>query len=987
MYNKEQLKNYFKRYKSDSEIYHDLMQFKVREILLVATLYDAFILEEEDKLTEKIFGEYHQLNLSSAPRITNVSSKEEALQVLQEKHFDMVILTMRIDDAAPFDLSRKIKDMKKDIPIFLLLNDNTDIAMLKGKEDKLKNFERIFVWNRDSKIFLAMIKYIEDKINVDNDTKIGMVRVILLVEDSIQYYSRYLPTLYIEIIKQTQRLIIEEHYDEMKKIFRMRARPKVLMAQNYEEAVELFEKYKDYLLCVISDVKYPKDGKIDDEAGFKLFKYVKSQLDDIPILLQSSDKENALRATCLKASYINKNSEALSLDLQTFIFNSLGFGDFVFRDSNINEISRAKSMDEFENMLQNIPEDSLLYHANKNHFSAWLMARGEIQIAKRIHPVKVNDFSNAEELRSYLIKVYKEVGYQKTKGRVINFEESVIGDPNYIMRLSNGSLGGKGRGIAFLNALFQNSELADLFSDVKIKIPNTAIIGTEEFEYFMVNNDLQNFIARETDYEKIKLKFVKSRLSDSLIEKLRLYLQNIKAPIAVRSSSIFEDSLSQPFSGIYETFLLPNNSTDMEIRFHQLSTAVKLVFASVFSKSSRAYFEAINYNIEEERMAVVIQEVVGNLYGSKYYPHFSGIAQSYNYYPFSYIHPDDGIGILATGLGKYVVGGEQACRFCPRYPKLDILTPEDQYKNTQTEFYALNMSNDIDLFCGEDCSLIKLNISDAEKDGTLNYTASVWDNENRRIEPGLDVNGPRLINFSYILKYDYIPLAETLDAILEIAKNAIGTAVEIEFAVNLDEDNKKAAFYILQIKPLTGNREEFNINVDEIDKNDLLLYTDKGMGNGKIEDINDIIYVDPDLFDKSETLEMVLEIDKLNDEMKQQNKKYILIGPGRWGTRDRWLGIPILWPQISNAKIIIEVDLPDFRIDPSLGSHFFHNITSMNIGYFTVNYGGNENFVDWTWLKRQKVITRTKHFIHVNCEKPLDIVMDGRKSISLIYKS
>lgn len=1027
---KTDLTELFRKYKSDSEIYHDLMQFRVREILLVTTVYDAFILEQEDQLTEKIFGEYYRLNLLTAPRITSVPNGEDALNLLLNRHFDMVILTIRINDMTPFELSPRIKLLDNNIPVFLLLYDNNDIKLLRSRKDSQTEIDRVFVWNRDSKIFLAMIKYIEDKINVDNDTKVGLVRVILLVENSVRYYSRYLPALYTEIIKQTLRLMKEERLDEMKKIMRLNARPKVLMAVNYEEAIQIFEKFKDYLLCVISDVKFPIEGKIDELAGVKLIKYVKSRVEDLPSVLQSSDSQNFKIAAGLKSGFINKNSERLSEDLTNFIFNNLGFGDFIFRDDRGHEIVRASTMKQLKNHLKKVPNESLLYHASRNHFSAWLMARGEIQIAKQIQPIKVTDFPGPNEVRSYLVEVFNKVAQKKTKGKIVEFEESILHEDGLILRLSEGSLGGKGRGIAFTNTLIHSTDLPSMIPGVNIKIPKTVIIGTQEFDYFIENNQLKDAITKmsrsrqdlNSSFETLKKYFISSDLSKNLIRKLSLYLKHITRPLAVRSSGLFEDSLSESFSGVYQTYLLPNNDPNHEVRLKQLEDAIKLVYASVYSKSSRSYFEAINYRVEEEKMAVVIQEVVGSLHqtntsfvkegaGDFFYPHFSGVAQSHNYYPISHMKPVDGIAVIGVGLGKYVIDGERAYRFCPKYPKLEITSPELQLKNSQSEFYSINMNkNEVNLLTGEDCTLSKLNISEAEHDGTLEFIASVWDAQNNRITVGLDNPGPRIINFARILKYDAFPLAKILEIILELMSNAMGSPVEIEFAVNLgktvperNEDTPEAGFYLLQIKPLI---RQFNYSlpeyeIKELNKDNLLLYTEKGMGNGLINDIQDVIYVDPGKFDRTKTVEMAAELESLNEVMKNNNRKYILIGPGRWGTRDRWLGIPVVWAQISNARIIVETGLKDFTVDASLGSHFFHNITSMNIGYFTIPFSPDlrevpsnrddevipSSFIDFHWLRNQKPENITKHFIHLCFTHPLKVLMDGKKSISVIYKS
>lgn len=985
---REEISESIHKYKTDNEIYHDLMEFRVREILLVATLYDAFILEQEDKLSEKIFGEYYQLNLSTAPRITSVSCSEEALDVIGKKHFDMVILTMRIDDMTPYELGRKIRDLKPSIPLLLLLNDNSDIRLVTDRWGRWNYFDKIFVWNGDAQIFLAMIKYTEDRINVIKDTRMGLVRVILLVEDSILYLSRYLPTLYSEIMKQTQRLIADEHLDEMKKLLRMRARPKVLVAETYEEALAIINLYEEYLLCVISDVKFPMAGMVDDLAGLKLIDHIQNKLKDLPTVLQSFDPAMAKQAEEKNAIFIDKNSDNLSRDLTDFIFRYLGFGDFIFRNNQGKKIGQAQSMEKFRRFLKTIPDESLVYHADRNHFSSWLMARGEIKIAKSLRPVRVSDFPTPEGLRNHLIDVCRRVHEEKTKGKIVIYDESIINEESYVIRMGEGSLGGKGRGMAFLNMLFQNLELSTTFPGVNIRIPPTSIIGTEEYDYFIEQNHFEKLLYEERDYLEVKKLALKGRLSPSLRKRLRIYLENIHYPISVRSSGLFEDSISQPFSGIYDTFLLPNCNPDINVRLRHVEGAIKLVYASVFSPAARSYFEAIDYKVSQEKMAVLIQEAVGNRYGNHYYPHFSGVTQSYNYYPVSYLKPEDGIAVIGFGFGKYVIDGEKAHRFCPKYPKLDFLTPDDQFKNSQTTFYAINMEeNSLNLIGGDDASLLRLNISEAEEDGTLNYCVSVWDEQNNRMQVGFSYQGAKIVNFAYILKYDYFPLGSALKMVMEMIRSVMGTSVEIEFAVDLNKEGQgKPSLYILQIKPLLGNLEYYNLELAEINRDELFLYTEKAMGNGRINDLYDIIYVDPDSFDKTKTVEMAAELEKLNSAMKTKKRKYLLIGPGRWGSRDRWLGIPVLWSHISNARIIVEVELKDYRIDPSLGSHFFHNVTSMNIGYFDIPYGSHNNFIDWQWLKGQSEVSRYRYFIHVRLDEPLVAKMDGRKSISVIYK-
>jgi CheY-like chemotaxis protein len=981
---KEELKSIFKKHKSDNEIYHELSQFHVREILLVTSLYDAFILEEEEKLNERIFGEYYNLDLTTAPRITNASDEDEALALLGQKYFDYAIITMRTQQMSPFELAQKLKTLKPDLPVFLLLYDNSDLVLINNAREKLAIFERVFVWNRDSKVFLAITKYFEDKINCETDTKVGLVRVILLVENSIRYYSRYLPILYNEIIKQTQRLITQDNLDAVKKNLRMRARPKVIMAVSYEEAVEIFEKYKDFLLCVISDVKFPMGGSIDENAGVNLLEHVKSFDIDMPFLLQSSDSEYEKLAVNLGASFINKNSDTLASDLTNFILSNLGFGDFIFRDDDGREISRASSLAEFKSMLGKVPSETVMYHGTRNHFSAWLMARGEIQIAEHLEQLKVTDFANAEEIRDYIIQVTKNVERTISRGGVVDYDERFLDEHNLILRLSGGSFGGKGRGIAFINTLLQNKEIFEGIDTSLIKIPKTAIIGVDEYDNFIQRNALGKAYLNY-NYNDLKKLFLRSELSAELMGKLRSYMGRIKVPIAVRSSGMFEDSISESFSGIYQTFLIPNNHPSLEERLCNLADAIKLIYASLYSKHSRTYFEAINYKIEDEKMAVVIQEMVGSNYGSVFFPHISGVAQSYNFYPISRFKPEDGICVAAVGLGKYIIDAEKAYRFCPKYPNIDIADPLQQQKDSQSFLYAVDMEKVISkLEEGEDITLKTLTIGEVESLGVLNEIASVWDPQDNKMKTGLNFAGPRIINFAGVLKYDTFPLARVIRRILEIMESSMGLTVEIEFAVNLKGPN--SGFYILQLKPLIRSAEFFTIDADELDKDELILYTERAMGNGKIDNITDIVYSDPEKFNKAETVQMATELEGLNEKMKETGKNYILIGPGRWGTRDRWLGIPVVWTQISNAKIIVETELEDFKVDASLGSHFFHNITSMNIGYLTVHQSNKRDFIDWAWLKKIKPVETTDHFIHLSLEKPVEVLMDGKQSISLIKK-
>jgi len=686
--------------------------------------------------------------------------------------------------------------------------------------------------------------------------------------------------------------------------------------------------------------------------------------------------------------FIYKNSETLYQDFLKFITNNLGFGDFIFKDKDENEIARASNVNEFEKKLRTIPIDSLLFHGAKDDLSMWLMARGEIRAANKLIPKKVSDFDNFDELRETVVKLIQAYRSEKATGNVIPYEKGMNIEEGNVYSLAEGSMGGKGRGLAFINALINNYNFSRFLPDIKIRTPRTVIIRTSEFESFIENNDLHSVIHNEKDHQKLKFAFLQAHLTDDLKKKLRSVLKSFRMPIAVRSSGLFEDSISQPFAGIFETYLLPNSHDDFEIRLQQTYDAIKLVYASVFSSTAKGYVEAISYKLEDEKMAVVLQEVVGHQYENLYYPHLSGVALSYNYYPIAHMKPEEGFAVAAVGLGKYVVEGQKAFRFSPKYPGIEINSPKNQFKNSQVKFFAIDLNRkNLNLFDGEMAGLSYEDISIAEKHGTLKHSASVYNPDSDTIYPGLSKPGPRIVNFANILKYNYIPLHQTLDLVLNLGRDAMGSAIEIEYAVDLTKDKDgHASFYILQIKPLISAGYDCKIDMKDVDKESIVLYTEKGMGNGTIENVCNVIYLDPERFDKSKTEEMAKEIEELNSFMISQNKKYVLIGPGRWGTRDKWIGIPVNWYQISNAKVIVETSLDNFPLDASSGSHFFHNVTSMDVGYFTVQSEMSNNYIKYDLLKEQTVIRMGNFFSVVEFKKPLSIKMDGKKRIYLITR-
>jgi len=982
-----ELNYYYHKFKYGEDIFHQLMQKRIREILLVSTFYDAYIFEQDGQLSELIFGEYHQMNLSTAPHITSVPTANEAVQALSQGEYDLVITMMRIGDMSPFEFAKYVKQHYSGLPILLLINNRADFAILENHKSEMHYIDDTFLWNGDTKLFLAMIKSIEDKQNIDKDTEIGMVRVILLIEDSIHYYSLYLPLLYNVVMLQTQRLIIEE-LNEVNKRLRMRVRPKIILAKNYEDALSYYERYQEYLLCVISDIRFPKKGRLRSKAGFDLVEKIRSFQPEMPVIMQSSEEINKERAEKMNCLFLDKSDEELLKKLRKFFISTLGFGSFIFKDSQQNVISEANSLVEFERQLQHISDDSLLYHSHWNHFSNWLIARGEIEIARKIRPISVDDFADTTQLREYIMKVFKNIRIQRNRGKIIGFSEDDLSDENQIVRLSDGSLGGKGRGLAFLNALLCAMELQDSFQGINISLPSTAIVGTAEFDTFLETNNIIEQVRGKTD-EEIDAIFLAGRLSDDLYQKLKVFLRHITYPLAVRSSSLLEDSQLQPFAGIYRTYMIPNNSPDIQVRTQQLRDAIKLVFASVFLRETRNYIEALNYKSEEEKMAVIIQEVVGIDHGDGYYyPHISGVAQSYNFYPTSYMEHSDGIATIALGLGKAVVEGKYNYRFCPVYPENQMLSQEEMIKSSQRNFYAINLTNqDFDLTSGEEITLSLLDLKTAERHNVLHSLVSVVDYENQMLLDGLVANGLRVLTFAGVLKYGHFPLSELLKKLLQIGEISLGIPVELEFAVTLDDDplrNISPTFYILQIRPLSVNPVSYSIDQDNLNKDELLLLTTHGMGNGTIEGITDIVYVKPDKFDKTKTLDIQREVGILNDYLKQHNRNYILMGPGRWGTRDRFLGIPVKWNDINHARVIVEYALDDFIIDASQGTHFFHNLVAMNIGYFNVAHRTEPDFIDWKWLKKQRKSKDLKYVSLIHLKNPVLVKMDGKSGIAVV---
>lgn len=978
----------YKRRKTDRDIFQELMPNKVKEVMLFATLYDSYSIEREGQFSDKIYGEYLQLNLYAAPRFTSVNTEEDVLRILNTRHFDLIIIMAGVDREMPLKIAEEIHSVKPRIPILLLVNNNSDVRYFKMASLKIPAIDRVFVWNGNANVFLAMIKYIEDKKNVARDTSLGGVRVILLVEDSVKYYSRYLPMLFATVMTQTQALVSDESIDELHKIFKYRARPKVLLVSTYEDALQVINDFGDYLICVISDVKFMRNGINDEDAGIELLKFVKHNMRyPIPLLLQSHDISNSRRAEEIEAGFINKNSDTLTHDIDLFIKSNLGFGDFIFKDQNGNPIAVARNLHEFEDLIAKVPVESLEYHGKTNAFSSWLVARGEINIAERLIPFKTDEFANIGKIREICLNIFADVREKKNRGRIINFDPLMVTGNRYIVMMGRGSLGGKGRGLAFICNMMENIDMKALLPGINVRMPATSIIGATEFDNFLESNNLYDIAYHQSDYNLIREAFLAAEINETVEERLLQYIQLTKQPLAVRSSGLFEDSLIRPFSGVYSTYLIPNNHPDEQVRFDQLVTAVKLVYASVFTEDARSYFQAINYKIEEEKMAVIIQPVVGREHNSKFYVDVSGVAQSYNYYPYSYMEPADGFSVIAVGLGQTVVGGEKAYRFSPKYPGLNNNSIKDQVRDTQREFYAIDMTQRTFNLAldGEMAAIRKYKIAEAEKDGVLDHCASTYNLENDYLMPGINAKGQRVINFANILEYQHAPLADTLVLLLKLFKQAMGSPVEMEFALDLTKgENGWPTFYLLQLKPLIRHELDIQIDLGAMDNNKLMLVSKKGMGNGRISGIRDVVYIDINKFDRTKTREICNEISEVNKVFTRNNQQYILIGPGRWGTRDEFTGIPVNWAHINNAKVIVEVGLPNFPLDASLGSHFFHNVTSMNVGYFSVPQIDGNEYIKFDMLDRQELIWQGKYVKHVRFNDCLEVLMDGRKRTAVI---
>ena len=925
--------------------------------------------------------------MSKPPKLTWVSSAQEAFTRLEKKHFDLILAMPSLDGMDVYAFGEEVKKGHADLPFYLLLHNTCDVNQYICADEGTA-VDRTYIWGGNADLLLAIIKNFEDEKNVAFDTKNAKVRVIIMVEDSPYHYSSFLPVLYKQIVLQTQS-VIDESINEEHRLLKMRGRPKILVAHNYEQAISLYEKYKPYVLSVFSDMRYPRHGQEDPHAGQKLLKRIKSEIPDLPVLILSTEEENRERVKTIPANFINKNSNNLHDQIKTFFVTSLGFGAFVFRMPNGEEIARASNLRAVEKLLMEIPDEAILNHARNNDFSRWLMARSEIDFALSLKPYTIDDFGDAMELKRFLMDSIRARRRGSRQGHVIEFDSEKFDSDTNFMKIGTGSLGGKARGLAFMaHQLRRDPSLSEKFPDVDITIPQTFVIATDGFRLFIEENDLARLLESEKELEddEIVAHFLEAKFPDRLRMNLHTYLQNVRYPIAVRSSSLFEDAHYQPFAGLYKTYMLPNSDPSLDKRLERLIMAVKLVYASTYMKAPRSYARSTMHRTEDEEMAVVLQQLTGIKHKNYFYPSISGVAQSYNFYPIAHLKAEEGISYIALGLGKIVMEGEKTLRFCPKYPQFlpQFSIVDDILENSQKYFYALKTDEfpDHERFFGtnEDPTLAKLDLSDAKDHPAVRSLSSTFHMQDNRIRDRFSEKGFPILTFANILKYNSFPLAEILSEVTAMGSRWMGASVEVEFAVNLPVDGRaKPEFSLLQIRPMGQYKQNVGVEITQEDFKRAFCRSSLSLGNGEYKDIYDLVYVDPETFDPGKTVDIAGEINKINAQFNDTGQKYVLIGPGRWGSSDRWLGIPVVWNDISNVGVMVETTIESIKADPSQGSHFFQNITSLGISYITVQDKG-EDFIDYGFFSCQECTTTTKYLKHIRFSTPIKILVDGKTS-------
>ncbi len=970
--------------------FQNLMRLRIRDVLLVSSLYDLYLFEEDGRLYELLRNEYRGLHLSNAPELTRVSTGEEAISLAKhERRFDLILTTLHVEDMTALTLARRARESDIEIPIVLLTYDNRELKDLIAHHDT-SVFDGIFVWQGDFRLLIGIIKHLEDKFNVEHDMRLVGVQSIILIEDNVSFYSSFLPIIYTELLKQSQRLI-SEGINLSHKYLRMRARPKIILCKTYEEAWAFFEKHQENILGVISDVDFVKDGRPNPRAGVMFARNVRAKQPDIPILLQSTSPEHAATAKAIGTSFVLKNSQRLLHELQQFMTNAFSFGDFVFRLPDGKEVGRAANLRGLENEVWRVPIESLVYHAERNHFSNWLKARTEFELAHRLRPRKVSDFDDPDTLRDYLGTTLREYRIWRQRGLITDFSKQTFDPESSFARIGGGSLGGKARGLGFVNMLINSYELREKFAGVRIDVPPAVVLGTDVFDQFLEENDLQGFaLATQDDVEVVQRFLAAPRFPDHARAALVDFLEVIRTPLAVRSSSLLEDSLYHPFAGVYETFMIPNMDPDTGRRLENLIAAIKRVYASTFTRSAKDYIGVTSYRLEEEKMAVIVQKMVGARRGNRFYPVVSGVAKSHNFYPLGPQKAGDGIAAVALGLGRNIVEGGACLRFSPRYPRhvVQFFSTQEALRSSQKGFFAVDLeSKPSGIEHGGEDVVKWYSLKDAELDYTLHYVGSTYSPQDDAIYDGVSRPGVRLVSFAPILRHKVFPLPEILELLLDMGSWGMGNAVEIEFAVELTAPlSKPKPFGILQMRPLVLSRETGALSFDNIDPGHLLCDSVQVMGHGVADDVFDIITVDIERFDRGRTREVAAEVAQFNEQLNQERRPYVLIGVGRWGSLDPWLGIPVKWDQISGARAIVEADFKDMDVEPSQGSHFFQNITSFMVMYLTVNAKKQQGFIDWTWLEQQPAHRHGTHVRHLRFDTPIVIKCNGHQSRGVIFK-
>ncbi len=973
----------------------ELMLRRIRRILLVCNNYDSYSLEEDGHIEAQIAEDYSSLNLSNPPEIVRVETTVEALDMVSGgERFDLVITMYNVGEVSVFDFSCRMKALAPDTPIVLLASFSREIYR-RIQDQNTSAIDWFFCWNNSTDLIIAIIKLLEDRMNAEHDILEEGVRAILLIEDSVRYYSSYLPALYKLVLRQNSDAI-SDTLNEKQQTRRKRSRPKILMASCYDDAVELYERYKQNILGVISDIGFvihrsdpPEKEKLD--AGLDLCHHIRQDNPTMPILLQSSQESMRKVAEELGVGFVVKTSKTLTHDLSEYIGREFGFGDFVVTDPNTGEeLFRANDLYGFEKIIKNISDSDFRRLSDKNYISRWLFARGLFALGKQLRPLTIRDDSDLPEIRRLNLSMIHDFRMMQGVGVVARFNPATYNDTIRFARLGSGSLGGKARGLAFLNHVLVKYDMYDKYEDVRITVPRTLVITTEFFDRFIIDNGLQYVINSDISDSEILSEFVASTLPRELTDALKVFIHKVRKPLAVRSSSKLEDSYYQPFAGVYSTYMIPRTENeDQQLRL--LSKAIKSVYASIFYASSRSYIAATANMISEEKMAIILQEICGSSDQGYFFPTLSGVARSVNFYPIGHEKAEDGIVKVAFGLGKAVVDGDLVLRFSPKYPKhvLQTSTIEQVMTETQKQMFALNLNPEKFKTSIDDAvNLEHLDISDCEKFRNLKYVVSTFDLENQRMVDSAYPTGPRFVTFAQMLKYKTFPLAEIVQDLLDIAAREMKCGVEIEFAADLDrggDSNKLPKFQVLQIRPISVDSRNVDVNWDEIDTSGAMLKSDSALGTGWIKGVHDVIYLKKDAFDTQKTTAMGRELTAINTRMRSEGKNYVLIGFGRWGSSIPSLGVPVQWSNISEAKVIVECSLEDFRVDPSQGTHFFQNLTSFNAGYINVDpYGIKDDVMDFTELDKLTAVEETEYLRHVRFDRELEICIDGRNSKAFI---